>query len=160
VSMVNRSGIGLAVMTPGYKSQTSRILKECTANDSEAHEFQDSLWYVFDPSRASCQAAIATEQKAIDDAAAGLSDAQTQIPKQELDRWYVPTTVSLGADKTNKGQSWPEYDRLYRGGVQPNKLVIGMVNGFNDHGANDNFFDSGYRQWLEQLRESFRSRPT
>ena len=68
-------------------------------------------------------------------------------------------TVSLGADKTNKGKSYPEYDRLFAGGVQDGKLVIGLVNGFIDHGAHNDYTDSGYGEWMEELRESFRSHP-
>jgi hypothetical protein len=155
VSMANRSALGLAVMMPSYKSQTQRILKECTSNDSHAQEFSGSIWYVFDPSLSSCRAAMSAEQKAIDAANAKLSDPTTQVSRAEVERLYLPTTVKLGADKTNKGQSYPEYDRLFSGGVQKGKLVIGMVSGFIDHGATDST-DSGYREWMEQLRESMK----
>jgi hypothetical protein len=157
-SMADRSALSLAVMAPGYTSQIDRVLHECTLNDSEAQEFRSSIWYVFDPSLSSCQQAIADEQRAIDEASDGLGDASTQIVRQELERLYIPITVSLGADQTNDGKSWPEYDRLYRGGVQPNKLVVSLVNGFIDHGSTD-YTDSGYGEWLEELRESFRSHP-
>ncbi len=159
VKMAKRSAITLAVMAPGYPAQSKRVLTECTENDSEAQEFASSLWYVFDPSLGSCQDAIAAEQKAIDTAKAKLADPATQIPKEEATRLYVPTTVSLGADKTNKGKSYPEYDRLYAGGVQKDKLVIGLVNGFIDHGGAEGYKDSGYGEWMEELKESFVSHP-
>jgi hypothetical protein len=155
VDMARRSAITIAVMGPSYPQQTSRVLKECTANDEEANEFSDALWYVFDPSLSSCQSAISAEQKQIDAAKELLDDPKTQVSKLEVERLYLPTTAALGADKTNQGKDYPEYHRLFKGGVQPGKLVIGMVNGFIDHGTTD-YTDSGYGEWMEQLRESFR----
>lgn len=151
-SMAKRSAIGLAVMSPDYRNQTQRVLKECTANDSEAQEFSSSLWYVFDPSLSACRTAMAAEQKLIDAASEKLPDPTTQISKEELKRLYLATTVKLGADKTNKGLSYPEYDRLFSGGVAKDKLVIGIVNGYLDHGAHD-ASDSGYSEWMDTLRQ-------
>lgn len=157
-SMAKRSAIGLAVMAPSYKSQTQRILKECTENDAEAQEFADSIWYLFNPSLSTCGKAMAAEQKLVDAAEATLTDPSTQVSKAEVARLYVATTVSLGADKTTKGLTYPEYDRLYSGGVQKDKLVIGMVNGFLDHGASD-VSDSGYSEWMDTLRQLSLVRP-
>lgn len=157
IAMASRSAIGLAVMAPSYKSQTSRILKECTANDSHAQEFASSIWYVFDPSLSSCRKAIAAEQKAIDEANAALSDPDKQVVQAEVERLYLPTTVSLGPDKTNRGDSYPEYDRLFTGGVKSDRLVIGLVNGYLDHGAHD-ATDSGYSEWMDTLKEAFKIR--
>ncbi|MEO7328692.1 MAG: hypothetical protein ABI193_08955 [Minicystis sp.] len=160
VAMAKRSAITLAVMNPGYASQKKRILGECTENDAEAQDFQDSIWYVFDASLSSCNDAIAAEQEAIDLENAKLTDKKTQVSAAEVARLYIPTTVSLGADKTNKGTDYPEYDRLYAGGVEPGKLVIGLVNGFLDHehptGEVD---DSGFPEWLEELRETMKGGP-
>ena len=155
VAMAKRSAITLAVMGPGYKSQLDRVLTECTANDSEAQEFESSIWYVFDPSHGTCQSAIAKEQKAIDTEAAKLADPKTQVSKVEASRLYIPVTVSLGADKTNKGTAYPEYDRLYTGGVQKDRLVVSLVNGILDHGDGGDM-DSGYEEWLTTLREVFK----
>jgi hypothetical protein len=157
VAMAKRSAITLAVMGTSYRNQLDRVLKECTANDSEAQEFQSSIWYVFDPSHGSCQSAIAKEQKAIDDAAAKLADPKTQVSKLERDRLYIPITVALGADKTNKGTAYPEYDKLYTGGVQKDRLVVSLVNGMLDHGEGGaGAVDSGYEEWLTTLREVFK----
>jgi hypothetical protein len=160
VSMAKRSAISLAVMNPSYTSQTSRILKECTENDSEAQEFASSIWYVFDASLPQCRDAITAEAKAIDAERDKLTDPTTQVPKAEVDRLYLPTTVSLGADKTNKKKTYPEYDRLYAGGVEPNKLVLGLVNGFidHDHTAGE-IEDSAYPEWLDELRETMANGP-
>ncbi len=156
-SFARRSALNLAVMGSGYASLTDRILKECTDNDSEAQEFQSSIWYVFNPSLSSCRTAMSKEQKAIDAAKAKLTTGQ--VPRVEVDRLYLPTTVSLGSDKTNKGASYPEYDRLYAGGVKPGKLVVGLVNGILDHGDSALVDDTGYSEWLQELREVFKARP-
>ena len=152
VSMAKRSAIGLAVMSPDYRNQTSRILKECTSNDSHAQDFASSIWYVFDPSLSTCRSAMAAEQKLIDAANAKLLDPTSEISKEESQRLYLTTTVKLGADKTNKGLSYPEYDRLFSGGVKKDTLIIGLVNGFLDHGAKD-ATDSGYSEWMDTLRQ-------
>jgi hypothetical protein len=155
-----RSAVSLAVMNAGYTSQTQRILKECTANDAEAQDFASSIWYVFDPTLPQCRTAMTTEQKAIDAANQKLSEPTTQISRAEIDRLYIPTTVKLGKDATNKSTDYPEYDRLYAGGVEPGKLVIGLVNGFIDHSASGGEVnDSGYGEWLTELRETFANGP-
>ena len=128
-----RSSTPLALMMPGYASQGARILTECTANDEEAREFASSIWYVFEPSIASCKTAMTKEQKAIDAETAKLGDARKQISKLETQRLYLPVTAKLGADKTNKGLSYPEYQKLYGGGVKSDKLIISMVYGLIDH---------------------------
>jgi hypothetical protein len=161
VAMARRSAISLAVMSPGYTSQTSRILKECTENDAEAQEFSDSIWYVFDASLASCGAAIAAEQQAIDAEKAKLTDPTTQVAKAEVDRLYLPTTVSLGPGENATKTMYPEYDRLYTGGVEPGKLVIGLVNGFIDHEhPNGEIEDSAYPEWADELRATMAGGPT
>jgi len=155
--MASRSAITLAVMNPGYQSQQDRVLEQCTENDEEAHEFADTLWYVFDPSLGTCQDAIAAEQKAIDAEKEKLPNATNTVSEAEVARLYLPTTVSLGADKTNKGTSYPEYHRLYAGGVKPGRLVIGLVNGFLDHDLAAGAVDSGFVEWMEELREAMKS---
>ena len=44
-----------------------------------------------------------------------------------------PGLARLGADKTNRGASYPDYHRLYKGGVKENKLVVSLVYGLIDH---------------------------
>jgi len=158
-SFSRRSSLHLAVMGKGYEFKTDRILTECTDNDSEARDFQSSIWYVFNPSLSRCKTAITTEQKAIDADTAKLSTPATQVTKSEVERLYLPTTVKLSGNKTNTGASYPEYDRLYAGGVQKGKLVIGLVNGMIDHGHATNLSDdSGYTDWMETLRQVFAAR--
>src|SRR6185436_4551709 len=38
LSYADKSTMSLAVMSPGYRSQTERILKECTPNDKHSRE--------------------------------------------------------------------------------------------------------------------------
>ncbi len=157
VAMASRTALPTAVLNPSYGSQTSRILNECTANDSEAQEFSGSLWYVFDPSVTNCHGAMASEQKAIDADAKKVGDGK--IPQSEVDRLYVPITVKLAAATTNAGNTYPEYDRLYAGGVKPNRLVISMVNGLIDHSSHtSNYQDSAWGEWMDELRASVQGR--
>lgn len=156
-SMARRTALSLALLGKDYSYQTSRILTECTDDDAEAREFSSSIWYVFNPSLSKCKAAIKAERTKIE--AAKNTLAAGQIPRIEVDRLYLPVTVRLGADQTNKGKSYPEYDRLWSGGVKKDTLVIGLVNGILDHEAKELADDSGYSEWMETLREVFTARP-
>ncbi len=129
----SRTALPLAIMNPGYAAQSQRILTECTANDSEAQEFASSIWYVFEPSVATCKTAMKAEQDKVDGERARLTDPVKQVTKAEVERLYLPITATLGADKTNRGASYPEYARLYKGGIKPNTLIVSMVYGLIDH---------------------------
>ena len=162
-SMSTRSTLSLAVLTSGYSSQTSRILKECTANDKEAKEFQESIWYVFDPSLSQCKTAMKAEQARIDADRARLGSVENAVPQSEVSRLYLPLTMGFSNAATNRGTTYPEYDRLYAGGVQSGKLVIGMVSGLMADWAagekHDTIDDSGYKMWFQGLRAIFKARP-
>lgn len=159
-SMAGKSTMPAALLRPDWRSEASRILEECTSNDSHARDFASDLWYVFEPGRSSCRAAMRAEQDAIDAARAELptvegDDAIPVLARAEAERLYVPITISLGADVTNDGDSYPEYHRLFAGGVQPDKLVVSLLNGTIDHdppagGIQD---DSGYGEWMDSLSE-------
>jgi hypothetical protein len=149
LSLARRSSVPLAVMNPGYRSQTDRILRECTANDEEAREFASSIWYVFEPRVPQCQEAIRAEQQKVDEDRARLTDPRTEVAKSEVDRLYLPITAKLGADKTNRGNSYPDYHRLYKGGVKQDKLVVSLVYGLIDHGAGAT--PSGDYNWGELM---------
>lgn len=159
VSMARRTSMSSAVLRPDYWADTQRILKECTANDSHAREFASSIWYVFEPSVSSCRAAMAAQQKLVDADRAKLADPKSQVAKSEVERLYVPVTISLGADRTNKGKAYPEYDRLWSGGVKPNTLVVSFVNGMIDHESHTYpSQDSGWGDWMDELRLSTANR--
>ncbi|MBL9021553.1 MAG: hypothetical protein JNL21_05110 [Myxococcales bacterium] len=159
-SMSSRSSLAGAVLRPDYQSESQRILEECTPNDSHARDFASALWYVFEPSGRKCGEAIATEQASIDEARAKLTDVESQVAKVDAERLYLPVTFALGADKTNKGKSYPEYDRLFSGGVKDDKLVISLINGLIDHEPGTELHrDSGYGEWLDTLQEIFEAQP-
>jgi hypothetical protein len=162
-TMATRSSLSLGLLGRGYAQKSARVLPECTDNDSHAREFQGSLWYVFNPSLASCKTAMASEQRAIDADRAKLADPRTQVPKSEVERLYIPMRVSLSRAAQNTRPVYPEYDRLYAGGVAQDKLVIGMVNGMMADWAagekHETYEDEGYGMWFGGLREIFAARP-
>ncbi len=159
-SYARRSSAPIAVLNPSYESQLDRILVECTANDSEAKEFQGSIWYVFEPSVATCAPAMKKEQTQIAADRAKLKNPTTEVTQSQVDQLYIPLTVKLGADKTNKGLTYPDYQRLYAGGVQKNHLVVGLVYGLIDHdNTNGPAADSNYHELITHLDEVTRTRP-
>lgn len=161
-TMSTRSALPIAMLSGDYETQLDRIQTECTANDTEAKEFHDSIWYVFDPSLDSCKTAMAAEQKTIDADRKKITD-KNGVALSEVNRLYSPLTVSLTRAKLNGSATYPEYDRLYAGGVQPGKLVIGMVSGMMADWAagehHDTIEDEGYDMWFGGLREIQKSRP-
>jgi hypothetical protein len=160
VSMATRSSVALALMGPNYRAQTQRILRECTPNDKHAQEFSSTIWYVFEPSLSQCQTAMRAEQDKIDADRQKLTDKKNQVALSEVERLYLPMTAFLGSDRTNRGDSFPEYDRLYRGGVVPGKLVVSMVNGLIDHETHANVTDdSGFGEWIDTLKEVMDEHP-
>ncbi|HEY8074054.1 MAG TPA: hypothetical protein VIF62_08095, partial [Labilithrix sp.] len=160
IPMATRSALSLALLGANYYSQTQSIMTECTANDSEAKEFESSIWYVFNPSLASCKTAMTAEQKKIDADHQGLTNSQ--VPLSEVNRLYVPVTMNFKPSATNTKLKYPEYDRLYGGGVESGKLVIGMVSGLMADWAagehHETFEDEGYDMWFQGLREIFSRR--
>ncbi len=167
-SMSTKSSLPLALLGANYQAQKQRVFDECTTGDKHAQDFMNgSLWYVFNPALGKCKTAITKEQQAVDadrkKVPASTVQGTTNIPKSETTRLYIPVTFKLSGNKTNNGTSWPEYDRLWTGGMQKNKLVIGMVNGMMaDWSAgekHDPIDDDGYRMWMEGLRAVFKARP-
>jgi hypothetical protein len=159
--MATRSVISLALLGKNYASQTDKILPQCTDNDKEAKEFVGSIWYVFNPSVEACKPAMVAEQQKIDSDRQGL--AAGQVPVSEVNRLYIPMQAKLRAVSQSSATKYPEYDRLYQGGVEPGKLVVSMVSGMMADWAagehHDTFEDGGYDMWYEGLREVFKARP-
>lgn len=160
-TMARRSVISLALLGKNYASQSAKILPECTDNDTEAREFISSIWYVFNPSVATCKPAMVAEQQKIDADSRGL--AEGEVSPSEVNRLYIPMRAKLRAVTQSSATKYPEYDRLYSGGVEPGKLVLGMVSGMMADWAagerHDTFEDSGYPMWYQGLREVFKARP-
>lgn len=154
VSYASRTSMPLALMNPSYRAQTDRILRECTPNDEHSREFSSQIWYVFEPSLSQCQEAIRGEQTKVDEARNKLRDPRAQVAKAETERLYIPITAKLGADKTNRGSSYPEYHRLYKGGVKADKLVISLVYGLIDHENNGPEKDYNWGELMTTLSET------
>ncbi len=157
-----RSAVSAAVLAGNYQSQSERILTECTENGHHDRDFQNSIWYVFNPSLESCKAAMKTEQEKITAERRSLTNKRTQVTKSELERLYVPISVKLARANEGDGKQAPEYDRLYKGGVKSGRLVISMVNGkMADWAAGEqkeSIDDDGYPMYFGGLAEIFKSR--
>jgi hypothetical protein len=163
VSMAKRSAFNMALLQGNYDLQTKRILTECTGNTAHDQEFASAIWYVFNPSLPQCKDAIAKEQQIIDDARKGLTDPGKQIVAEEFNRLYLPVTAKLEGTSTTTKKTYPEYDRLWAGGVEPGKVVISMVGGvMADWAAGETpqiIDDLGYTSFFEQMREIIKVRP-
>ena len=162
-TLAKRTSVSLGLLHGDYQAQSSRVLKECTGNTSHDREFEGSIWYVFNPGLSSCKTAMTTEQIDIDAARKGLKSPSTQVVPAELSRLYVPMTAKLESKAMTSGTAYPEYDRLWSGGVQPGKLVVGMVHGMMADWAagekHDTIDDDGYRMFFEGLREIMKVHP-
>ncbi|MFT3766583.1 MAG: hypothetical protein QM820_13880 [Minicystis sp.] len=163
ISMARRSAFNMALLQGNYDLQTKRILTECTGNTAHDKEFESAIWYVFNPSLPQCKEAISKEQQTIDDARKGLTDPGKQIVAEEMNRLYLPVTARLEATSTSTKKTYPEYDRLWSGGVQPGKVVISIVGGvMADWAAGETpsiLEDMGYTAFFEQMREITKARP-
>jgi len=147
-----RSAIPLALMRTGYKSETERILKECTPNTKEVREFADTVWYEFNPSLPSCKKAIKAEQEMVAAASKGIKGEKV-VSAAEVNRLYRPITAHLGPDTTAKGKTYPDYQRLFSGGVKKDALVVSLVYGLIDHDdAKAAGEDSGYGEFIDNMR--------
>jgi hypothetical protein len=157
-----RSAVSVAVLAGNYQMQSERVLTECTENGEHDREFQSSIWYVFNPSLEQCKTAMKKEQAQIDTDRGHLTDKKKQVTLSEVNRLYVPISVRLAPASEGDGKQQPEYDRLYRGGVKPGRLVIGMVNGkMADWAAGEqkeSIDDDGYRMYFGGLKEIFKQR--
>ncbi|HQY63310.1 MAG TPA: hypothetical protein PK141_18040 [Polyangiaceae bacterium] len=162
-ALSRRTSLPLAVLGGAFDTEANRatIVAACTKNDKEARDDAASglLWYDFNPSKASCKAAITDEQEKVDADRAKLADARTQVPRSQLDRLYVPATMSLGAAKTTRGSTYPEYDKLFSQGVTPGKLTIGALTGRLAHDHVEATKDDGYYEWMDMLGVVFEAHP-
>ena len=149
VRYARRTVVPLALMSPSYRSQIQRMLQECTPNDEHAREFSSSAWYIFEPRLPQCQQAMQAEQKQITADRQKLKEKTKQVTKSDVERLYLPISARLGADKTNKGTSYPDYQRLYTGGIARDKLIISLVYGNIDHDRKNG--PSGDYNWGELM---------
>jgi hypothetical protein len=163
VSMAKRGAVGIAVLHGDYQAQSKRILRECTENTSHDQEFESDIWYVFNPTLSECRDAIDAEQQKIDQARAKLAHPDTEVVPAETTRLYMPVTAKLESTKTSTAKTYPEYDRLWSGGVQPGKLVVSIVSGvMADWAAGEKpelANDVGYHMFYQMIDEIGRQVP-
>jgi hypothetical protein len=162
-TMARRSALELGLLHGDYQKQSDRILKECTENSDEDREMIDEIWYVYNPSLKSCQKAMAAEQAAIDAKRELLDAPGKEIVAEERDRLYLPMSVKLEPKAMTQGTVYPEYDRLWAGGVQPGVLTVNLLNGIIGHGdpgmphpINE---DEGYVEMLGEMEAILDARP-
>lgn len=158
VAMARRTSVAAAVLNRGTSWNGAKVVAECTANTEHSRDYPN--WYEFDPTLASCKKVMKAEAAAIaadvDRLKAGTSP---KVPKSAVERTYLPVTLQLGADKTNKGTTWPEYDRLYSGGVQPGKLVLAFMYGMIDDDPSKPEDDYNFGEWMTHMDLVFKARP-
>ncbi|MBL8613620.1 MAG: hypothetical protein JNL38_40145 [Myxococcales bacterium] len=164
VKAARKTSMPSALLGTGYDApeSTRRVVEACTKNDKEAREDAAGglLWYDFDPSRAACKRAIDAEQKVIDGQKKRLADPKNEVAQAEVDRLFLPVTFALTAKKTNAGATYPEYHRLFSGGVADGRLVVSMIAGRLNHDhAPDAVADSGYYEWMDSLGVIFEAHP-
>lgn len=160
-----------ALLAPNYNTAANkaRVLTACTRNDQDARDDARTgiLWYDFNPGHAKCRDAVNAEQRIVDGDREKLSDPRTQVSKSEVDRLFLPVTFALTSKSTNEGASYPEYDRLFKGGVKQDRMVLSLVFGRLDHAARpghaneaDITRDSGYFEWMDMLGVLLEAQPT
>lgn len=111
-----RLEVPLAVLHRTRGVDAQRIVRECTGRPGDRGA-EATLALDFDPTLEGCKAAIQAEQAAIDAARAKLPAPPAGveiIPAEELDRLYIPVTVTLEvppADAPRNG-GYPRYEPL------------------------------------------------
>lgn len=162
-TMARRSSVTLGLLSGNYDAQAQRIIKECTPNTKDDQESASIIWYVFNPALDSCKTAMKAEQAAIDAARTKLPLPKAQVVPAELSRLYVPMTARLTPSKTTTGAVYPEYHRLWAGGIEKDKVVFALVNGEIDHpeaGKPHHVIDdSGYLEMMSQMDVILKGRP-
>jgi hypothetical protein len=162
-SMAHRGALTLGLLHGDYQAQAERIISECSANTKEEREMLDDVWYVFNPALPQCRAAMAAEQKSITKERTRLEQPESQIVEAELTRLYLPMTARLSAPPSSNKTFYPEYDRLWTGGVQPGKLVISLLAGLIDHATPKHPIhpadDPGYWEMLDTMNVVLAARP-
>ncbi|MBK6516593.1 MAG: hypothetical protein IPM79_00730 [Polyangiaceae bacterium] len=162
-TMSHRTALSMGLLHGDQAAQLERIYKECTKNTAEEREMGADVWYVFEPTLEKCQAAMTREQEAIDEARGKLSSPESQVVSEEVERLYIPITARLAPKPQAAARLYPEYDRLWAGGIEPGKLHIGLVNGMIDHAEPGKphhiVDDSGYWEMLGEMEVILNEHP-
>ncbi len=161
VELARHTSLSLALLAQGSDVHTERVLPDCTLNDKEARDDAKDglLWYDFNPTKASCRRAIDREQRLIDDDTSKLTDKKTMVSLSRVGRIYLPTAMRLARATTAENATYPEYDKLFAGGADPNALTVTLVNGRLSHEHKEAVKDDGYYEWMVALKTIFAKHP-
>jgi len=162
-TMASVGALRLGLLHGDYPAQAERVLVECTKNGPDEREMAGDVWYVFNPSLATCKQAMTAEQLGIEAAREGAAAKSSQIVAAELARLYVPMTASLTPTPESGKVAYPEYDRLWSGGIQPGVLTATLLTGMIDHGkpgeVHHEADDLGYWETMATMDELLYARP-
>lgn len=161
VALSRHTSLPLALLAQGANHAIDVVLPDCTKNDKEAREDAEGglLWYDFDPTRASCRKAIDREQRTIDADTSKLTDKRKMIAKSRATRIFLPAAMRLGRAATATKATYPEYDKLFGGGADPNALTVSLVVGRLAHDRAPPLKDDGYYEWMDTLGVIFAKHP-
>ncbi|MBM4358398.1 MAG: hypothetical protein FJ096_09850 [Deltaproteobacteria bacterium] len=162
-TMASRGSLSLGLLHGDYPKQAERVLAECTKNGPDEREMARDVWYVFNPSLAACKKAMKAEQTAIDALRADVGAEKNEVVTSEVGRLYVPMTARLAATPESGKTAYPEYDRLWSGGITPGVLTATLLTGLIDHAKPGEIHheadDLGYWETMATLDELFYARP-
>lgn len=162
-AMASKSTLSLGLLQGDYASQAERVLKECTLNGPDEREMSTDVWYVFNPLLAPCKKAMKAEQSLLNAQRTAAGATEQQVVPDELERLYVPMTASFSNTPESRKTTYPEYDRLWAGGVTPGTLTATLLAGMIDHVEEGKTHyeadDSGYWETMATMEEVLRTRP-
>ncbi|MDB5220105.1 MAG: hypothetical protein JWO86_8032 [Myxococcaceae bacterium] len=161
VELARHSSLSLALLAQGPDFAWQKIVPDCTKNDKEARDDAAGglLWYDFDPTRSTCRKAIDREQRTIDADTAKLTDKTKMVAKSRATRLFLPTAFKLDRAATADKATYPEYDKLFGGGIDPNVLTVALVVGRLSHEHVEAAKDDGYYEWMDTLGVIFAKHP-
>ncbi len=161
VELARHTTLSLALLAQGADVQVDKVLPDCTKNDKEAREDAHGglLWYDFDPTRATCRKAMDREQRTIDADTGKLADKRKMVSKSRVERLFLPTAMKLERAATADKATYPEYDKLFAGGSDPNALTVALVVGRLAHERVEATKDDGYYEWMDTLGVIFKAHP-
>ncbi len=158
-SLSRRRSIPTTVLLGDYMPHGSELIDQCT-DDPEAREFGASgLWYMFNPGVESCQARIRQEVSIVSYNSRLLTDRRTQVSATEVNRLFLPVTVTLAAIRAPQTPKYPEYDRLLGAG-DARKTEMNVYAFFGVIGESETSpSDEGYLEMMRVLRTFLQAYP-
>ncbi len=161
VALSRHTGLSLALVGPGAERNVEDVITSCTKNDAETRkDVRDGfLWYVFDAGLSTCRRLMEREGRAIDAANRKLSDRRNMVSKLATERLVLPTTMELARAATATHATYPEYDKLFGGGIDPNALNVSIIVGRVEHHHVEATKDLGYYEYILGFDTLFKEHP-